>query len=403
MAILPALILVASACGASGTKDGAPPPGSGAPSTQAEVTTTSTPYGVLPTGPSALDDPTSPEFPPPLVAVVDIRSGVPPPDGIPAIDDPKFVSQEVADAWWTDAEPVVVVEIGTDARAYPAQVLIWHEIVNDVVDGVPIAVTYCPLCNSAVAYERTINGVVTTFGTSGRLYNSALVMYDRATESLWTHYDGRAVVGVLAGTQLERIPAPLMAWEDFRSLYPDGLVLDRTATGFERDYGRNPYVGYDEAGGSPFLFRGTVDDRAAAMRRVVGVTLGDASAAWALDAVDDTGPAATNGEVGSTPVVIFWQPGQVSALETDDTGTGRDVGSVGVFLAAVDGRTLTFSAGTDGFEDQETGSRWDLAGRAVAGPLSGARLERIPHFDTFWFAWSTYRPETTLIEETAAG
>jgi hypothetical protein len=337
------------------------------------------------------------EFPDPLVDPGEIFPGGPPPDGIPPIDDPAFVSVEAAAGWLDDAEAVVALEIDGDARAYPVQILIWHEIVNDTVGGVPVSVTYCPLCNSAVAYRRVVDGVETTFGTSGRLYASALVMYDRATESLWTHYDGRAVVGMLAGRTLEPIPAPLLSWGDFRAAHPAGRVLDRDATGWDRAYGTNPYAGYDDPESDPFLFRGTVDDRAAAMRRVVGVALGEAAVAWPLEAVAVGAASATNTDLDGRPLVILWKAGQSSALDRSDVAAGADVGSTGVFDPTVYGRRLTFTAGDDGtFTDDQTGSRWDITGAAIAGDLTGARLERIPHLDTFWFAWSTYRPGTTL-------
>ena len=124
------------------------------------------------------------------------------PDGIPAIDDPQFVSVADADDYLAEQEAVVVLDIEGDARAYPVQILIWHEIVNDVVGGVPVSITYCPLCNSAVSYRRIVQGEVTTFGTSGLLFNSALVMYDRLTESLWTHYNGEAIAGIATSERL---------------------------------------------------------------------------------------------------------------------------------------------------------------------------------------------------------
>lgn len=352
----------------------------------------------LPEGPSALDDPTAPEFPEPLVDPAEIISGGPPPDGIPPIDTPEFIPVDTADAWLDDAEPVVALEVGGEARAYPVQVLIWHEIVNDTVGGLPVSVTYCPLCNSAVSYRRTIDGVETTFGTSGRLFASALVMYDRATESLWTHFDGRAVVGVLTGRELEPIASPLLSWADFKAAHPDGFVLDRDATGHDRPYGQNPYVGYDDPEATPFLFRGALDDRAAAMQRVVGVTLDGDAAAWTLDTIAEGTASAANTELGNRPLVILWKAGQASALDDSTIADGGDVGSVGVFDPTVNGRRLTFSAGTDGtFTDEETGSTWNLAGVAVSGELAGTQLERIVHLDTFWFAWSTYRPGTTLV------
>jgi len=342
-----------------------------------------------------MDDPA---FPAPLVDTAEIISGGPPPDGIPALDDPHFDSVARADAWLTPTEPVVALDINGDVRAYPVQILIWHEIVNDTVGGVPVAITYCPLCNSAATYERTIRGVETTFGTSGRLYASALVMYDRATQSLWTHFDGRAVVGVLAGERLDLIPSPLLAWADFKAAYPDGQVLNGE-TGYSRTYGQNPYLGYDDPDTDPFLFRGSVDDRAFAKQRVVGITVDDSSVAFTLEAISAGEAHATNTTVGESDVAILWLSGQNTALEETSTGFGRDVGSVGVFSPEVDGRSLTFMADGDQFLDEETGSVWDITGQALSGPLAGTALTAIPHLDTFWFAWSTYRPGTTLVEE----
>lgn len=341
---------------------------------------------------------TDQSFPPPLVDPGAIISGGPPPDGIPPIDQPRFVTVEEADLWLEDAEPVVYLEIEGEAHAYPVQILIWHEIVNDNVGGVPVAVTYCPLCNSAVSFRREINGVTTTFGTSGRLFASALVMYDRATESLWTHFDGRAVVGVLAGETLEPVASPLLAWSDFKTAFADGLVLDRNATGFSRRYGRNPYDGYDNPDTNPFLFRGSVDDRARAKQRVVGVTVDGVSRAWALEAVSGGAARATMGTLGDTDVVILWKAGQASALDQSQIADGREVGSVGVFSPLVDGQLLDFFAEDGRFLDEQTGSEWDITGRALSGDLAGSTLTQIHHLDTFWFAWSTYQPGTDLVE-----
>jgi len=370
----------------------------GQPTSTSDPTTGAVPaQGVLPDGPSALDTMQHADFPDPLVPVGEILSGGPPPDGIPSIDDPVFL--DVADHLdlLEVREPVVALEIDGDARAYPVRALIWHEIVNDTVGGVPVAVTYCPLCNSAVTYRREIRGVETTFGTSGRLFASALVMYDRATESLWTHFDGRAVVGVLTGEQLESIASPLLAWEDFRSTYPTGKVLDFDNTGFSRDYGRNPYAGYDDEGSFPFLFRGTVDDRAVAKQRVVGVSIDGESVAFALSYVSAGEANASNELVGEVPVAILWKAGQASALDDGTISDGFDVGSVGVFDPHVDGTSLTFGAQGSMFVDAQTGSTWTVTGEATDGPLAGARLVRLDHLDTFWFAWSTYRPGTALV------
>ena len=404
LTLMGALALLASACAASGndpaTEQGTTEAASASSTSPSTSTTMTVETGIsaLPIGPSALDDPESAAFPEPLVPLSEIISGGPPPDGIPPIDSPAFLgvgdNRDILDP----AESVVALEINGDARAYPIRAMIWHEIVNDTVGGVPVTVTYCPLCNSAVTYRREINGVETTFGTSGRLFASALVMYDRATESLWTHFDGKAIVGVLTGTQLEAIGSPLMAWGDFTTAYPEGQILDWTATGFNRDYGRNPYEGYDDDTTQPFLFRGALDDRGLAKQRVVGIALGDEAVAYDLNALADGEASARNVVVADQDLVIFWKAGQASALDDGILENGRDVGSVGVFSRIVGGQSLTFAAEGDRFVDDETGSFWLISGEAVSGPLEGSRLERVGHLDTFWFSWSTYQPDTSLIE-----
>ncbi len=160
-----------------------------------------------------------------LVPLDEIISGGPPPDGIPAIDRPTFVAPAAADAWLRPKEPVLALEINGDARAYPLQILMWHEIVNDTVGGRAVAVTYCPLCNSGLVYDRVIHGQTVDFGTSGKLYKSDLVMYDRQTHSLWAQMEGRAIVGERAGARLARVPANTIAYEDFKAAHPNGKVL----------------------------------------------------------------------------------------------------------------------------------------------------------------------------------
>ena len=394
--ILLAIALVVAACG-EGISGDATDAGDDPTATTAPVSTAPPDVSLIDAR-SALDNMNDPSFPDPLVDPAEIISGGPPPDGIPPIDNPQFIEVAAADEWIGDTEPVVYLEANGEVHAYPVQVLMWHEIVNDTVGGIPVAVTYCPLCNSAVSYRREVAGEVTTFGTSGRLFASALVMYDRATESLWTHFDGRAVVGALAGASLEPISSPLLAWSDFKEAFPEAMVLDRDATGFNRQYGVNPYTGYDNPDTNPFLFRGSLDERAQAKQRVVGINIEGESTAWTLDAISGGDARATQGDVGGTPIVIFWKQGQSSALDASQIEDGRDIGSVGVFSPELDGRTLTFQAEGDGFVDEETGSKWDITGRAVSGELTGSELEQIHHLDTFWFAWSTYRPGSDLIE-----
>ena len=331
-------------------------------------------------------------LPEPLVSLTEISSGGPPPDGIPPIDDPRFLS--VADVdFLAENEPVMAVEINGDARAYPVQILIWHEIVNDIVGAVPVAVTYCPLCNSAVAYDRRAAGRMFSFGTSGLLWNSALVMYDRQTETLWSHFTGEAIVGVLTGTKLETFPVATVPWGVWRDAHPDGLVLSRN-TGFTRNYGSNPYPGYDDVTSEPFLFEGDVDGRFTAMTRVVGIER--EGAALAVPLVELREQRVARVSLSGQELTVWWAPGTVSALDESDIVDGDDIGATGVFLPTVDGTALTFTASGDSFVDDETGSTWNLLGQAVSGPLVGRQLESVEHVDTFWFAWSAFRPDTDV-------
>ncbi len=345
--------------------------------------------------PSALDDMFNASFPPPLIPPEEVLSGGPPPDGIPAIDDPKFAPIDEID-FIADNEPVLVLDIDGDVRAYPIQIMIWHEIANDVVGGIPVTVSFCPLCNSAVAFKRTQpDGTVLDFGTSGRLYFSSLVMYDRQTETLWTHFDGTAVIGVLTGTVLEKIPLSTVSYRDFREAHPEGLVLTRD-TGFTRNYGRNPYPGYDDVNTAPFLFRGEADGRLPAQTKVIAVRGESETVAVTQEflAEERVVPFTVDG----TAMVALLEPGTSSGLDSVNIAEGREVGATGVFIPQVDGQTLTLSAdGDSGFVDAETSTRWNILGEGVEGPLAGSELPKVEHLDTFWFAIAAFNPETVVI------
>lgn len=333
-------------------------------------------------------------FPDVLVERTRIDGGVPA-DAIPAIDHPKFQRAETVD-WLDKAEAVITLRVGDHVRVYPVQVMMWHEIVNDRIAGLPVVVTYCPLCNSAVAFERRVDGRLLEFGTSGALYQSALVMYDRQTETLWTHFDGRAVVGTLIGAQLEFIPVSTVAWDDVRRAHPDAQVLTRD-TGYNRSYGRNPYVGYDQLD-KPLTgsFSGDVDARAKAMTRVVGVHVDGDSLAVPTDVLSSAG--VVDAELDGARITLWHVSGTASPLHRRSVTEGEDVGATGVFIPVHNGRQLRFHREDDRFIDAQTHSSWNILGEAVDGPLTGERLEAVPHVDTFWFAWSTYRPGTALVE-----
>jgi hypothetical protein len=325
----------------------------------------------------------------------EIIGGGPPKDGIPSIDAPQLESIEGARSWLDERSPVIALEIAGEARGYPLAILIWHEIVNDTLAGVPVVVTFCPLCNTALVFEREVGGVNYDFGTTGNLRFSDLVMYDRQTESWWQQATGEAIVGVLTGTRLPFVAAQIVSLADFEATYPEGDMLSRD-TGHVRDYGGNPYIGYDTVDQQPFLFRGEVDGRLSPMERVVTLSRGGESAAYPYSELEKVG--VVDEEVGGLPVVVFWQSGVSSALDAPRIDDGRDVGATGVFSPVLDGRRLSFGqADADGMlRDLETGSTWAVTGVATDGPLVGQRLEALSHGDHFWFAWAAFEPDTRI-------
>jgi len=328
------------------------------------------------------------------VPLLEFRSGGPPRDGIPPIDDPKPTSIAAAGAFLGDREPVLVVEAGGAARAYPLQILVWHEIVNDELAGRPVGVTYCPLCNSSVVFDRRVEGRELTFGTTGNLRKSDLVMWDRQTESWWQQFSAEAVVGELTGTKLEVLPSQTLSFGDFRRLFPEGDVLSRD-TGNPRDYASNPYAGYDAPGSDPFLFEGEPDRSLPPKERVAAVLAGEDSVVVPFSRLRRE--PGVNERAGSAPVVFLFEAGVKSVLDETAVAESRDVGTAAVFSRRVDGRTLTFGRAPDGdVVDRETGSSWDLTGRARSGPLRGQRLDPVRSDVQFWFALAAFVPEARI-------
>ena len=246
-----------------------------------------------------------------------------PPDAIPSIDAPQFDTVEDASAWLAPQEPVISFVHEGDARAYPLHILTWHEIVNDVVGGEPVIVTYCPLCNSAIVFARTVDGEVREFGVSGKLRRSDLIMYDRTNESLWQQLSGEAIVGIDAGRLLDFLPAQIVSFEEFGAAYPGGMVLNRD-TGTIRPYGENPYVFYDTQSRMVVDVPEFEDARLDAKERVLAVEVNGEAAAFAWRALSEH--VVIEAEIGGQAVVAFWQSGAVSALDDAFIVGSRNVG-----------------------------------------------------------------------------
>lgn len=327
------------------------------------------------------------------VSLDEIMSGGPPRDGIPPIDEPEYAPVSSPPPYMFGQEPVIALEIDGDARAYPLAVLIWHEIVNDEVGGVPVTVTYCPLCNTAITFDRRVDGRVLDFGTSGLLRNSDLVMWDRQTETWWQQITGEGIVGELTGTKLTFIPSPLIAWEDFVAAFPDGQVLTRN-TGYSRGYGQPPYGGYDDIQGQPFLFRGEIDSRLPAMERVIGLEIDGETVAYPFNILDDN--PVFHDIVGGQSLVVFFDDGTESAFAGAGGSDRLIVGSTSVYEPLVDGEEVSFISESGKILDEATGSEWNILGQAVSGPLEGTQLPAVVHANHFWFAWQAFNPETEV-------
>jgi len=325
----------------------------------------------------------------------EILSGGPPKDGIPAVDAPDFESIAAGDEWLEPLDPVISFSHGDVTRAYPLSILIWHEIVNDVVDGQPVTITFCPLCNASIAFDRNFDGQVLDFGTTGRLRNSDLIMYDRQTETWWQQFTGEGIIGTYAGEQLRFLTSQVLSWEDYKASHPDGEVLARPD--MPRNYGYNPYVGYDSTS-RPFLFLDTPDPRLEPVERVLGLTTETDAIAYPFALLEEAG--VVHDTFGGSDLAIFHKPGLASALDSSLISKGRDIGAVAVYDRQLGDQFLTFSANENGtFSDEETGSTWDILGMAVDGPLAGEQLTAVLHFDHFWFAWAAFFPATELYGE----
>jgi hypothetical protein len=329
----------------------------------------------------------------------EIVSGGPPKDGIPAIDEPRFTSVGKANRYLGMNEPVAVVRWNGETKVYPIQILIFHEIVNDEVGGRPVSVTYCPLCNTTLAFDRRFEDEVLDFGTTGRLRHSDMIMYDRQTETWWQQATGEGIVGQHAGARLIPVPAPVMRWEDVKKQLPDARVLSRDTgyPGYLRRYGTNPYRGYDRQDG-PFdwAFAGRRNEALPQMERVVA--LFEKGVAWAVPFSELEEARIAQLEVGDRAVVVFFTPQTTSSVDATRIQDGRAVGSSAVYESVVDGQRLEFEpADEDGtYRDRETGSVWNVTGIAVEGPLAGKSLTEVPHGNHFWFAWAVFRPETKI-------
>jgi hypothetical protein len=328
-----------------------------------------------------------------IIPLDKLVSGGPPKDGIPSIENPQFVEPSQAE-FLSETDLVIGIHFNGVSKAYPLLILVWHELVNDWVDDVPIVVSYCPLCYSSIAFLRTVDSQTLSFGTSGRLYKNDLVMYDRQpgqnnltalggdltnAGNLWSQMLGQAIVGDLAGMHLTQVPIDVMEWRDWTRLHPETQVLS-TNTGFARAYGTDPYSGYYRSTGTFFPVE-NADDRLSTKEIIFGIQIANQFKAYPSAILDERGVV---NDVFSNTSLVFLRVGNLA---------------VRAFVSEILGQRLTFASFNGQIRDGETNSTWNKYGQAIQGPLQGEAMTRVAGHKAFWFAWADFHPETEVYLE----
>lgn len=316
-----------------------------------------------------------------------VISGGPPKDGIPPIERPKYVSAAEADKFLQRDDVVFGLDYRGEVKAFPQIILVWHEIVNEEVAGEKLSVTYCPLTGSTVGYKgkSKIDGRPFTFGTSGKLVNSNLLMYDRQTDSTWPQILGVAITGPNKGQRLDAVPLTWTTWGRWKRAYPTTLVLSKD-TGHLRAYGRDPYGSYTSeaanyyTSGGPFFPVMARSSRFPDKKVVIGIKMGNDVLALPKDAAAKSG--VVNFTLGGLPVVALYD----AALD-----------EVSAFVRDLEGRELRLERRNQEIVDAQTGTIWTAQGKAIRGRLTGAQLSWVASFDVMWFAWYAFYPETKVL------
>jgi len=315
-----------------------------------------------------------------------IVSGGPGKDGIPSLTRPKVVDASGGDLFLPPEALVLGVVAGGEARAYPHNVLWWHEIINDTLGGLPITVSFCPLTGSGMVYDAVVGGQVLEFGVSGLLFDNNLILYDRSTDSLWSQMRVEAICGSLIGSVPTLRPVVQSTWAAWKSLHPETTVVDFD-TGFSRDYRRYPYGSYDQLFDGSLLFPSTLDDpRLRRKELVLGLVQDQIARAYPYEALGER--AVVNDDLAGRGVLVVFDREAQMALAFD-----REVEGQVLTFEAVEGEGFPFR-----LRDLETGSLWTLDGQAVEGELAGARIEPRRTFSAMWFAWAAFNRGTEIFQ-----
>jgi len=297
-----------------------------------------------------------------------------PKDAIPPLTSPLYEDADKTSL--RDQDFIVGYENDGDARAYPIGIMNWHEIVNETIGGKRVLVTYCPLTYTGMVFDPQIDNLELTFGNTGALYESNLVMYDNETNSSWWQVGGMSIDGALKTSRMRLLPSITTTWRDWRRVHPDSQVLSRQ-TGFSRPYDQDHYEGYNKSGGPVFPVSVT-DSRRGPKEIIVGLEEGRTGRAYPLEEI---GLDVVIDEVNGKKVAIYSNP-------SERTGV--------LFDPMLGDRELDFKIAEGGFVDNDTGSSWNIGGIATSGPLKGSKLRQIPAFTGFWFAWSSLHPNSNI-------
>lgn len=315
-------------------------------------------------------------------------------DSVASVDHPKFVPPEEASKWLNAKEPVIVVELNGEARAYPIQILIWHLMVNDQIGETPVLVSYSVFCQSASVFDRRLNGAAREFGFAGMMRNSNLVMFDRESDSLWQQLTGESIAGVMTGAALPMLKSQVAPFDVFSRSYPNGKVLSQD-TGFTRKYGQNPYAHYLSDGKLRFPVKLGTAMPVGAMEEMIAVRTGKAIRGYPDSVL--SGHHVFEDKAGDQKFVILSDNTMLSARDSlEITQSGKEI-AAGVFSPALDGKNLSFRYRGGAFTDKQTGSEWNLLGTCVKGPLAGKHLKPMAHMQALAFAWLAFHPETEVI------
>jgi len=328
-----------------------------------------------------------------LIPSNEVVDGGPGKDGIPSIDDPKFASADQVN-FVQDDRLVVGVKINDEVHLYPHQIMDWHEIVNDEIDGQHFALTYCPLTGTGIAYDREINGEPLEFGVSGLLFRNNLIMYDRRTDSNWSQMQLRSVNGALSGRDGETIQVVESTWETWKQMYPDAQVLT-TDTGFSRNYSGFAYGRTYLTNNNSFIFQPKRNDNRLENKTIVHAVM--ESEFRGEDTVMRIYPIK---DLSADIQVI-----QESFRGRDIVFAGSSAEQIGVsfFRSTQDGAVLEFEP-VQGelpviMEDNE-GNRWNIFGEAVSGPRAGERLTTTESYNGYWFAFADFYPNSCIYPNT---